>query len=123
MLKTTTKKAKENIRNYILTHYNPEYYDGAPTEDFKAIAKFILETSRSESPYIYGKINAQDAFAVWCSGLPSLLDTDYYYNRSAKEDLGNILEETEEERNRYTKADSEKMLTALIYRELMSATR
>ena len=54
----------------------------------------------------------------WCSGLPGVLDTCYYYNRSAVDDLGAILEETDEERARYTEEQAEKMLTTLIYREL-----
>ena len=59
----------------------------------------------------------------WCQGLPSVIDTCYYYNRSAVEDLGDILEETEEERNRYTEQDAERLLSCLIYREIRKELR
>lgn len=49
---------------------------------------------------------------------PPVLDTCYYYNRSAVADLGNILEETPAEMERYTESGAETLLTNLIYREL-----
>ena len=64
----------------------------------------------------------QEAFKNWCSGLPSVLDTCYYYNRSAVEDVKNILEETDAEANKYTEQQAEELLTSLIYRELMRAS-
>ena len=51
--------------------------------------------------------------------MPSILDTCYYYNRSAVYDLGAILEETAEEKARYNEAQAETLLTSLIYRELV----
>ena len=62
-------------------------------------------------------------FADWCAGLPSILNTCYYYNRSAVDDLGEILEETEEEKEKYTQTEAEKLLTALIYREIKKAVK
>ena len=59
-------------------------------------------------------------FVDWCQGLPSALDTLYYYNRSAVDDLAAILEETEEEKAKYTEAQAEEILSRLIYRELFS---
>ena len=63
------------------------------------------------------------AFADWCAGLPSVLDTLYFYNRSAVDDLGAILEETEQEKNRYTEQQAEQLLTSLIYRELQKGEK
>jgi hypothetical protein len=60
-----------------------------------------------------------ERFADWAAGLPSILDTCYYYNRSAVDDLGAILEETAEEKARYSEAQAETLLTSLIYRELV----
>jgi hypothetical protein len=59
-----------------------------------------------------------NAFIDWCAGLPSVIDTCYYYNRSAVHDVGEILEQTQNERARYTESDAEKLLTYLIYREI-----
>jgi hypothetical protein len=55
--------------------------------------------------------------------LPSVINTLYYYNRSAITDLGDILEETEDERNRYTESQAEKLLTKLIYRTIQEAIK
>ena len=64
-------------------------------------------------------MNEQERFTDWAQGLPSILDTCYYYNRSAVDDLGAILEETAEEKARYSEQNAEQLLTALIYRELV----
>lgn len=63
------------------------------------------------------------AFRDWAQGLPSALDTCYYYNRSAVDDLGTILEQTESEKSRYTEAEAENLLTIMIYCELTRGIR
>lgn len=128
MLKSNSKKAKENIKQYIIDNFTPENYTDTPPEDFDGIAKFILETFREEkyiSPedFRYYLNNEFEAFADWCAGLPSLLDTCYYYNRSAVDDLAAILEESEEEKQRFTEREAETRLTTLIYREIKNAGR
>lgn len=123
MLKTNSKKAKENIQQYIVIHFTPENYTDENITDFKSVASFILNTFRSEkynctADYRYYKGDEYLAFADWCAGLPSLLDTCYYYNRSAVDDLAVILEETENEKTKYSEGAAETLLTTLIYREL-----
>lgn len=124
MLRTNTKKARENIRRYIMDNFTPEGYTDTPPETWPEIARFILETFADEKRYstrYYGRYMIADwnVFIDWCQGLPSILDTCYYYNRSAVDDLGSILEETEEEKARFTEAQAEERLTILIYNELM----
>lgn len=128
MLKTNSKKAAENIRVYIVDRFTPEGYTDNPPQEFLKIAAFILDTFRSEKywclqdiRYYHGSEAA--AFADWCAGLPSILDTLYFYNRSAVDDLGAILEETEQEKTRYTEQQAEQLLTSLIYRELQKGER
>ena len=123
MLKTNSKKARENFRNYIIARFTPEGYTDNPPQEFPEIARFILATFRSEKYYLpedfrYYRNNEFAAFADWCAGLPGVLDTYYYCSRSAIDDLGAILEESEEEKARYTEAQAESTLTLLIYREL-----
>ena len=115
-----TKKAIENIRAYIMDTFTPEHYTDNPPEDFPEVAAFILDTFRKEkmSEFRYRDCNEFAAFTDWCQGLPAVLDTCYYYNRSAVDDLGAILEETAEEKARFTAAEAERRLTWLIYREL-----
>lgn len=43
--------------------------------------------------------------------------------RSTGADLGAILEETEQEKTRYTEQQAEQLLTSLIYRELQKGER
>ena len=115
-----TKKANENIRAYIMDNFTPENYTDEPPKDFPGVAAFILDTFRKEkmSDCRYRDCSEFAAFTDWCSGLPAVLDTCYYYNRSAVEDLGAILEETAEEKARFSEPEAERRLTWLIYREL-----
>ena len=122
MLKTTTNKARQNIRQYIIAHCDGESYIGytitKQPETWEEVAAFIRQTFRDEKRYQIG--NQQELFIDWCQGLPSALDTCYYYNRSAVDDLAVILEETEEEKAKYTEEEAEYMLSHLIYRELFT---
>lgn len=128
MLKTNSKKAIENIKNYIINNFDFCNYDDGTTEEpetFEAIAKFIYNCFLTEKRYNdgYGNYSEQQLFFDWCSGLPSVIDTCYFYNRSAVEDLAVILEETEAKKSKYSEADAEKLLTNLIYRELKKAVQ
>lgn len=61
----------------------------------------------------------QEMFINWCAGLPSLLDTALYYcHCSAVELVGNILEQTKEERSKYSEAEAERLMSYLIYKEV-----
>ena len=128
MLKTNSKKAKENVRAYILKHFDPsDYGEWTGNENnFSDVARFIFQTFKTEKRYtVYiGKGSSPNfepsfaGFIDWCQGLPSVLNTCYFYNRSAVADLAVILEETEEETKRYAESDAEKLLTLLIWREI-----
>lgn len=63
-------------------------------------------------------MSIQDLFIEWCQGLPSVLDTCYYYNRSAVDDLASILEQNEQEKSKFTESQAEERLTYLIFREI-----
>lgn len=125
MLKTNSKKARENIRAYIIANFDPTGYDVNQTpETFEETAAIILDTFHAEKPYsqeyiYYHSIPEISVFTDWCQGLPSILDTCYYYNRSAVADLGKILEETPDEMKRFEESDAGTLLTRLIYRELL----
>ena len=120
MLKTNSKKAIENIRAYILNNYTPEAYNLPETSDFRTAAKEIYRcfyTEKRENDE-WGRVPEAVIFADWCSGLPTVFDTCYYYNRRAVDDLGAILEETESEKALYSETEAENLLTKLIYREI-----
>lgn len=116
-LKTNSKKARENIRNYILSGFEP--YEETDPMNFNEAAKYILKTFYEETiKHDKRRMTRYEFFVDWCQGLPSVIDTCYYYNRSAIKDLSGILEETEEEASKFSESEAEKFLTYLIYREL-----
>lgn len=128
MLRTNSKKAAENIRAYIVDGFTPEGYTDNPPQEFPKIAAFILDTFRSEKYWCSQDVRYYHgcerlAFRDWCAGLAGVLDTCYFYNRSAVDDLGAILEETEQEKARYTEQQAEQLLTDLIYRELLKGEK
>lgn len=117
MLKTNSKAVRERVQHFINTHvdfsgYVLEKRPETPAEINKAIfCCFRFESRFSRI------VNEQERFIDWCSGLPSVLDCAFYYN-SAVEMLGNILEETETEKSKYTEADAERLFAYLIYKEV-----
>lgn len=123
-LRTTNKEARLAIRQYILDHFDPCGYDFTGPCSFSNVARFILSVHAKEKAYSpeyqsrKGYTNEQ-VFIEWAQGLPSVLDTCYFYNRSAVVDLGNILQQSERERAQYTEEQAERVLTHLIYQELV----
>lgn len=126
MIRSNSKRAIDNIQKYIIAGFSCENYEveNIPTT-FPEIARFILDRCNDEKFYATScardRVPTIAVFEDWCQGLPSSLDTCYYYNRSAVSDLGEILEETQEETDRYDESRAAKMLTSLIYRELVKA--
>ena len=51
-------------------------------------------------------------------GLCNMVDSSYYYNVSAVDLLAEWLEETEEEKKRFTEEQAEEKITYLLYCEL-----
>ena len=126
MLRTTTKKARENIHAYIVKGFNPDNYGtfcGDPSSFHDAACFiwecFMREKVGSEEHFMRCGMSLQGLFEDWAAGLPSVLDTCYYYNRSAVDDLGDILQESEVEKADYSETQAERMLTYLIFREII----
>ena len=124
MLRTNTKAVKAKIQNYIINNFCPDDYTSDPPQDFGEIAKFILQTFRGEKyslkeDFRFYHNSEASAFEDWAAGLPGILNTaNYYCSNSAVDILGDILEETEQEKAKYTETEAENLLTFLIYREL-----
>ena len=122
MLRSNSRQAAENIRQYIIDGFDADGYTDQPPQTFPEIAKFIMEVFESESKGIRIP-NQQERFISWCAGLPSVLDTCYYYNRSAVDDLAAILEETPEEAAKFTEQQAGYRLSYLMYREICKACK
>lgn len=126
-IRTNSKQAQANITAYILEWvaddieeanawaaedgdrvYNPE--------DPADVAAYILaEFRRGTSEWELNRYGWRAAFFDWAGGLPLGGLFCYRYNRSAKADVAALLDETEEERDRFTEGQAEKFLTDLVY--------
>ena len=123
MLKTNSKQARENVKRYILDNFDSGYAaEAVNPENFAEVAKAIyfdfFRVIKTDYRYIKHNMTVQDLFADWASGLPGILNTCYYYNRSALKDVQNILQQSDEQAGRYTESQAEQLLTYLIYREI-----
>jgi hypothetical protein len=125
MLRTNSKKALANVEKFILDGCDFDGYGfktpSTPNECMKAIydvfvrEKYSTPSERSQ--------NEQATFVEWLQGLPSIIDASYYYNVSAVETLGDILEETKEERARFSETQAERLLSYMIYRRIRKAIK
>jgi len=125
MLRTNSKKAIENIHEYI-RNASLDYL-----EDNFGIDPKEIETKHTLYCKIYSiyqdetrpnnkrRLNYSDfqIFKDWGQGLAmgGLFD---FYVHCAKDELGSILEETESEKDRYTETQAEECMMNLIYREI-----
>ena len=122
----TVKNGKDGATGAPGAHIGPEAptngeklwvdTDEAP-EGWDAIARFIMETFEEEKAHERG--NRQEVFVSWTQGLPSVLDTCYWYNRPAVSDLGAILEETDAEMQKFDEYTAGLRLSRMIYMELL----
>ena len=116
MLRSNSAKARANLRAYIMNHFDSSNYTDEAPEGWDAIARFIMETFEEEKAHERG--NRHDVFVSWTQGLPSVLDTCYWYNRPAVNDLGAILEETDAEMQMFDEHAACLKLSRMIYMEL-----
>lgn len=121
MLKTNSKKAKQNIKKYIIDTYNDYVLTNetgdAAAETISDAAAVIFADCKRVLNIKHNNYVSQADFTRYAAMLPGYVET--FYN--AWNDLKTILEETDAEAARYTNADAEKVLTAIVYRELMNA--
>lgn len=136
MLRTNSKKAKENIRLWILANYTPEdYADAFQTEtgeytlgDFPVVAASIMDAFRKEKGFDVRRYGLEISFTDWMQGLPSILNIfPLLHGWEVAEILGNWLEETTEEKEAYSKKDEtgeKAMETALhlVFREIQAGS-
>ena len=122
-LKTNSEVVRDRIQEYIRESVSEEEMEGVEYP-FPAVARYVMDSFEF---YCKGKTpvyNMQIYFDEWLTGLPFGIGDFYLGNmKSAKDILGDILEETEEERNRFTNEQAEHLLSSLIYRELLKGIR
>lgn len=137
MLRTNSRKAKENIRLWILANYTPEDYTDAfqtetgeyTPENFPAVSASIMDVFHKEKGVDVRRYGLEIAFTDWMQGLPSILDIySLLGGWSVSEILAEWLEETETEKEAYSKKDEDgikAMETALhlVFREIQAGVK
>ena len=123
-IRTNSKVARASIRNYIKECYE-SWDDAKENASFGQMSRDIMDDFEY---YCKGRrpvYNMQEYFEEWVAGLPSSNIGDFYQRTysNAIDILGDILQETEEERNRFTYEQAEHLLTSLIYRELLKGIK
>lgn len=129
MLRTTNKKVKATIENYInesVANWADDNFNFLTIDEFEElktyegqcnliIDKFLNEMVKNNKNAKY--YSYYDLFVNWCEGQPSVLETGYYLH-SAKNLLADWLEETPEEASKYTDQQAESRITQLLWREI-----
>ena len=117
-LKTNSRKAKENLKHYILTRAAGRI--GEDNEKpFSAIYAIFKEEKSGE---YYRRQPESVVFEDWAQGLA--MDRLFeHYLIDAREPVAAILEQTPEEAARYTDEAAAELLTALIYRTITDEAR
>ena len=113
MLKTNAKKARENVRAYVLE--NARDYEDNRFATFREAAAFVLADFKRCA---FRKDGRQFmTFDEYAGGLPLSL-FDYLYDVEAVPACASILEETKEEAAKYDERKAERLLSFLIRREI-----
>jgi hypothetical protein len=118
MLKANTKKAKANLKAVMIREVSGWDHDPTTAEE---AAEILAREFITGATWGDGKIHPigkqrtiQDVFEDWGAGLPNSI-FDSIYLGSAKDLVAEILEETEEEKNKYTEEKAEKLMCALLW--------
>ena len=135
MLRTNSKTVKERISKWILDdadsikeHMEWDIEHGSisasvDTENVNNLCKYVYDDFVRVMNHRFGRRmeTRLDLFCEYAAGLPFGNLFIYYYNVSAVDLVGNILEETEAERNRFSEADAEFYMTKMIYNFILEA--
>ena len=134
MLKTNSKEVKNRIKKWILDNsdgikeaveYDKEkgnLPDTFNASDINNVCWYIYKDFKRVKGYEFGRcaVTWLDLFADYAAGLPFGNMFIYYYNVSAVELVGNILDETETERSKFTESEAEFQMTRMIYNYILS---
>ena len=119
MLKTNSKKAKENLFKCMIE--NVSGWDSDPKTAQEAayiLASDYINANRNaytNKIYLEGCSCYQDHFEKWARGLTNNIFDMIFYHGEAKKLLKEILEETDEEAARFTEDQAASKICALLW--------
>lgn len=103
MLKTNSKKARENVRNWIIKNFDDAYCceEESHPASFAEIKRSIYLSFYND--FVSARTpDCVSSFIEWMRGLPGVLNTlDILSYGGAVDTLADILNETKEEKNKY----------------------
>lgn len=117
MLKTNSKKVREAVRAYVLQNTNGWDEDPKTFEEAAAIIKKAWDEYKYPDLRFQFKHSLVDAFKDWAHGLPNDV-FDYIVEGDTVKLVGDMLEQTEAERSKYSDSQACELLTYLIFREV-----
>lgn len=118
MLKANSKQAKENLFRVMVRECSGWDHDPRTAQEAAYIlAHDFLEANKGPTGRVYmGSCKTyQDLFTEWGAGLTNSIFDQIFYFGKAKDLLGEILEETEEEKNRFSYDQACDKLCAFIW--------
>ena len=118
-LRTNSKVVKDRIKDYIVRCIE-SVEDVPELKSFPEMAHFVMADFDKWCSGRRPTYNMQDYFEEYCKECPWTNVGDFYLRtyENAIDILGEILEETEDEQNKYSMEQAEHLLMALIFREL-----
>ena len=137
MLKCNSKVVKEKIKKWILDNSEGVQedilwdieHDKLPTdydpENIYNLCKYIYDDFVRVMGYRFGRYaeTRLDNFCDYAAGIPFGNLFIYYYNVSAVDLVGDILEETETEKARFSEFDAEFHMSRMIYNFILDTMK
>ena len=120
-IRSNTKIARQNVIDYIRKYSADDLQEAGLQGCSNAeMLQYIRDCFTREAVYKNNLIRCgwslYTVFRDWANGLPMGQLFVYLLRRSAVDDLGAILQETDAEKAKYTEEQAEEMLTRLIFR-------
>lgn len=118
MLRANSKQAKENLFKVMVREISGRDNDPETAQEGAYILAhdFIAsETGPDGRIYLEKGETYQDAFYRWASGLTNSIFDKLFYTGSACELVAEVLEESEEEKAKYTEAEAEEFFCAMLW--------
>ena len=127
MLKANSKEVRNKIKMMIWDNAKDYIEEGSDFAEFRNInpddftqvcnllnVVFYLEKIEFDNRFKAGRISRFELFREWVSGLSRAIPNEHYL-KDARDIVGEIFQETEEEKARFTSAQAEELLDRLMY--------